>query len=503
MEKLVEMKDITKSFFGVEVLHGVDFDVNTGEVVALCGENGAGKSTLVKILSAVYSRGGGTIEMNGKAVGPNKTPLEMQRAGVSMIHQELNLLDDMTVAQNIFLSREPTKLGLIDFNRMNRDAKELMESLGEDINPTAKVRTLKIAQKQMIEIAKAISFNAKLIIMDEPTAVLTQKESEILFALIKKLTDQGVGIVYVSHRLAEVKRISDRVTVLRDGYLVATKDISDVTENDIAALMVGREVVHTVAPDFDGDKKDIVLEVKGITGDILKNVSFSVARGEILGFNGLIGAGRSELMEMIFGLRKFDKGQILLYGKPVTIKSAKAAIAAKLGFATEDRKHTGLVLDRNIAENADYTFRVKNRGSAFLFPKKLNAKTKEKIEHLRVVCTGPTQLVKNLSGGNQQKVVLAKWLSSDPDILIVDEPTRGIDVGAREEIYNIIRGLAKEGKTIIIVSSDMTEVLSICQRIVVMYEGEVTGVLSGDARTEDNIMKHAVNVIQEEEENVD
>ena len=497
------MQGITKSFYGVEVLHGVDFDVKEGEVVALCGENGAGKSTLVKILAAVYERGGGTIKILGNEMTGNKSPLEMQKEGVSMIHQELNLLDDMTVAQNIFLSREPTKFGFIDFPRMNREARELMESLGESIEPTAKVINLKIAQKQMIEIAKAISFEAKIIIMDEPTAVLTSKETVILFDLIKKLTSRGIGIVYVSHRLAEIKEIADRVTVLRDGNLVTTKNIDEVSEADIAALMVGREVSHSVAPDFNGDPNDIVLEVKNITGDILKDVSFSVAKGEIIGFNGLVGAGRSELMEMIFGLRKFEKGEVLLYGKPVTIKNAKAAISAKLGFATEDRKYTGLVLDRSIAENADLTYRIKNKGNNVIIPKKLKERTNDKIKNLRIVCTGPSQLVKNLSGGNQQKVVLAKWLSSDPDILIVDEPTRGIDVGAREEIYNILKKLASEGKTIIVVSSDMTEVLNISQRIIVMYEGKITGVLVGDERNENNIMQLAVNVAQKENINVD
>jgi len=498
METLVKMTGMSKSFYGVEVLHAVDFDIKAGEVVALCGENGAGKSTLMKILSAVYVRDGGTITLQGKEI-PNVTPRQMQEEGVSMVHQELNLLDDMTVAQNIFLTREPkNKFGIIDFPKMNKQTKDILERLGQDIEPTAKVRTLRVAQKQMIEIAKAVSFDVKVIIMDEPTAVLTIKETEILFELISNLTARGIGIIYVSHRLSEVKQIADRVTILRDGSLVATKDVCDVTENEIASLMVGREVEHTVADDFEGDPDDIVLEVKNVTGDILKDVSFSVAKGEILGFSGLVGAGRSELMEMIFGLRKFDQGEVLLYGKPVTIKTAKAAISAGVGFATEDRKGTGLILDRTIAENADYAYRVKFKGNVILFPKGVQSRAEKMINRLRVVCRGPGQLVKNLSGGNQQKVVLAKWLSSDPDIFIVDEPTRGIDVGARAEIYNIIKALAKEGKTIVVVSSDMPEVLSICQRVIVMYEGAVTGVLTGDERTEDNIMQHAVNVMQKE-----
>ena len=498
MEKLIEMKAISKSFFGVKVLHEVDFDVKEGEVVALCGENGAGKSTLMKILSAVYSRETGSIFLKDKEIPP-VTPLQMHRIGVSMIHQEMNLIDFMTVAQNIFLTREPGKFGLIDYARMNKEAKEILAKLEQNIEPTTMVRTLKIAQKQMVEIAKAISFGTKVIIMDEPTATLTNVETEILFNLIKNLTSQGIGIVYVTHRLAEVKRIADRVTILRDGYLVATKDVKDVTEKEIASLMVGRDVDDMVAGDFDGDTSNVVLEAKGITGDILKDVSFSVAKGEIVGFNGLVGAGRSELMEMIFGLRKFKKGQILLHGKPVNIRSARRAISVGFGFATEDRRGTGLVLGRSISENADLAFRIKQKGHNFLSPRAVRGRTDKMIDRLRIICRGPNQLVKNLSGGNQQKVVLAKWLSASPEIFIVDEPTRGIDVGARAEIYNIINELAKEGKTIIIVSSDVTEVLSICQRVIVMYEGVVTGNLKGKERTEDNIMQHAFNLVQKED----
>ena len=498
MEKLLEMKGIGKSFFGVEVLRDVDFDINAGEVVALCGENGAGKSTLVKILAAIneYELESGSITLLGENI-TRSTPLKMQHKGVSMIHQELVLLDDMTTAQNIYLSREPSnKLGLIDFKKMNKDAKALLESLGQDIKPTTLVRDLKIAQKQMVEIAKAISFDVKVIIMDEPTAVLTNKETEILFRLIKTLAERGIGIIYISHRLGEIKEIADRVTILRDGNLVATKNVEDVTAKEIASLMVGREVEESRAHEFEGDKNDTVLEVKNISGDILKDISFTAAKGEILGFSGLIGAGRSELMEMIFGLRKFDKGEVLLYGKPVKIKAAKSAISSNMGFATEDRKGTGLVSERSISENADYVYRIKNKGNfGFIMPKTINKRVEEQIKNLRVICTGPAQPVRNLSGGNQQKVVLAKWLSSNPEILIVDEPTRGIDVGARQEIYTILRNLAKSGKTIIIVSSDMTEVLSICQRVIVMHEGAITGILTGNERTEENIMHRAVNVM--------
>ena len=499
IDVLLEMKGISKSFFGVEVLHKVNFDLKAGEVVAVCGENGAGKSTLMKILAAVYQRDAGEISLYGKPIS-NMTPRKMLLEGVSMIHQELNLLEDLTVAQNIFLTREPqNKIGIIDFTKMNNDAKVLLEKLGQqDIKPTDKVYTLKIAQKQMVEIAKAISFDVKIIIMDEPTAVLTLKETEILFALIKNLTSRGIGIVYVSHRLGEVKQIADRVTILRDGYLVGTKPLSEVSERDIATMMVGREVEHTIPEEFKGDPGDIVLEARNITGDILKGVSFKVAKGEVLGFSGLVGAGRTELMEMVFGVRKFKLGEVLLYGKPITIKSAKTAIKAGLGFATEDRKHSGLILTRSISENTDMVVRTKFKGEFVLFPKLVRSRAEKMINRLRIVCRGPNQETKNLSGGNQQKVALAKWLLADTDIFIVDEPTRGIDVGARAEIYNIIKELAVEGKTIIMISSDMTEVLSICQRIIVMHEGTITGVLTGDKRTEHEIMQRAVNIVQKE-----
>jgi ABC-type sugar transport system ATPase subunit len=495
MDYVLEMKGISKSFFGVEVLHQVDFNLKHGEVVALCGENGAGKSTLMKILAAAYERSEGTISLFGNEIH-QMTPRKMLHEGVSMIHQELNLLEDLTVAQNIYLTREPlNKIGLVDFPKMNSDAKALLDRLGQlDIKPTAKVYTLKIAQKQMVEIAKSISFDAKILIMDEPTAVLTLKETDILFELIRYLTARGIGIIYVTHRLSEVKALANRVTVLRDGHLVATKDVVDVSEDDIAAMMVGRMVEHTIPDEFAGDPKDLVLEVRNMTGDILKNVSFSVARGEILGFSGLVGAGRSELMEMIFGLRKFDQGEVLLHGKPVTIKTAKTAIHAGLGFATEDRKASGLVLQRSISENADLVFRIKSKKDFILSPKNVKSRTQKMINRLRIVCRGPNQLTENLSGGNQQKVVLAKWLLAESDIFIVDEPTRGIDVGARSEIYNVIKALTREGKTVIVVSSDMTEVLSICQRIIVMHEGKITGVLTGDDRTENEIMQFATNI---------
>jgi ABC-type sugar transport system ATPase subunit len=494
MALVIDMERISKSFFGVKVLDRVDFQLSRGEVRALCGENGAGKSTLMKILAAVYSFDDGEIQINGRPIPKNTTPRSMQQMGVSYIHQELNLVEHMTAAQNIFLSREPrNRFGFLDYPRMNREAKALLEELGENISPAAKVSSLKIAQKQMVEIAKAISLDLKVLIMDEPTAVLSLKETEVLFDLIRALKKRDIGIVYISHRLREIKEIADTVTVLRDGKLITTKTVSEVSEKDIASLMVGREVAESVADNFTKDPNDIVLEVQDVSAGILQNINFKVARGEILGFSGLIGAGRSELMELIFGLYKPKSGVVLLKGKPVTPKSARDAILLGMGFATEDRKSTGLVIGRSIAENSDYVYKVKSP-LPWNFPKQVMERSEKMIKRISIKCMGSNQLVKNLSGGNQQKVVLAKWLSVNPSILIVDEPTRGIDVGAREEIYSILRELADEGKTIIVVSSDLTEILSVCHRILVMHEGVIRGELSGRERTEQNIMNYAANV---------
>ena len=494
MHKLVEMVGISKSFYGVEVLHDVDFSVEKGEIHALCGENGAGKSTLMKILVAVYKQDRGDIFIEGKLLSRNVTTLDMQKLGVAMIHQELNLLDEMTVAQNIFLTREPkNKMGLIDYGKMNEETKKIMKRLGESIEPTKKVKELKIAQKQLVEIAKAISFELRVLIMDEPTSVLTTREIEILFDLTRRLSSQGITVIYITHRLKEIKQICQKVTVLRDGRFIATKNVNEVSEKDIANLMVGREINKSVATDFTGDVNDYVLEVKNVSDHFLKDISFKARKGEILGISGLIGAGRTELMEFIFGLRKCDKGEVIIKGKPVKIQNPAMAISSNIGFATEDRKLTGLVQQRSIIENINHIYQVKNK-SFFNDGKKFKENTKKMVKRMNIHCISPFQNVSNLSGGNQQKIMLAKWLLVDSEILLLDEPTRGIDVGAREEIYNIIRELANEGKTIIIVSSDLTEILNICQRIIVMHDGEIKGELSGSERTEENVIQFATNV---------
>ncbi len=494
MPKLLEMQDICKSFYGVEVLHSIDFSVDRGEIRAVCGENGAGKSTLMKVLSGVYEQDRGDIFLNGAAVSNSAGPLEMQSFGVSMIHQELNLFDDLSVAQNIFLCREPKlKSGLIDFNRMNQDAAELLDRLGQKIHPRTQVRDLKIAQKQMIEIAKAISFNVELLIMDEPTAVLTGKETEIMFNLMRTLCSEGIAIIYISHRLKEITEVCHSVTILRDGSYIDTQRVSDLTEKKIAAMMVGREVQESSVGDFNGEPEDVILEVRNVSDSMLKDLSFTLRRGEIICFSGLVGAGRTELMEVIFGIRKSERGEILINGKPVSVKSPIDSIKAGIGLVTEDRKNTGLVLCRDITENTNYVYWRKNKG-VFRNQKRTRHNTSTLMKRMNIRSTGSAQTVATLSGGNQQKVALAKWLLSDAKVLILDEPTRGVDVGARQEIYQIIRELAESGIGIIVVSSDMQEVMCISQRVIVMHEGRKTGELSCSELDEEKIMFLATNV---------
>lgn len=494
MSKLLSMQGICKSFFGIEVLHSVDLEVEKGEIMALCGENGAGKSTLMKILAGVYTQDTGEIFLKGKQIDKNSGPMEMQNIGVSMIFQELNLLNELTVAQNIFLRREPRgRAGLIDYGKMNEESSKLLERLGETIDPRMKLKELKIAQKQMVEIAKAISFNVELLIMDEPTAVLTGKETAILFDLIRNLSGDGIAVIYISHRLKEFAEVCQKVTVLRDGYFIDTKNATDVTVHEIASLMVGREVQESTVTDFDGDPDAVMLEVNGVSDSKLKNVSFKVRRGEVLGFSGLVGAGRTELMEVIFGMRSPETGEVFIEGEPVTIKNAMDAIKSNVGLVTEDRKETGLVLIRDILENANYVYWRKNRG--FFKGRNSSFKNAEKmIYRLNIRCNSPEQQVNSLSGGNQQKVALSKWLLSQARILILDEPTRGVDVGARQEIYEIIRELADTGIAIVIVSSDLPEVLSICERVIVMHEGRITGELPSSEASEAKIMHFATDV---------
>jgi len=492
LEAVLEMRGIKKSFHGIEVLKGVDFHVEKGEVHALCGENGAGKSTLMKIIAGVYQKDGGTIHFDGKEL-EGLTPGSVRDLGISVIHQELNLLEDLTVAQNLFFGREPkNRYGFMDEKRMKEAAVQLLSQL-EYIDPAVKVKTLGVAKKQIIEIAKALSYDTRLIIMDEPTAVLTNRETELLFDFIASLKQKGVSIIFISHRLNEIRTICDRVTVLRDGHFCATKSLSEVSDKEIVQLMVGREI-GDMSPKSVDETAPVVLKAEGLScRSVVKNVSFSLRKGEILGIAGLIGAGRTELAEIIFGIRRADSGTIQIHGKQVVIKSPMEAVARKIGFATEDRKKSGLMLTRSIRENVNIVKHLLTRGNLIrqadehrelmLYADKFNLKY-----------NSPEIPVIHLSGGNQQKIVLAKWMASDAEIFILDEPTRGVDVGARKEIYEQINALTDAGKSVIVISSDLPEILGLCQRIVVMREGAVAGELSSSAATEEAVMMLATGV---------
>ncbi|MFA9465091.1 MAG: sugar ABC transporter ATP-binding protein [Velocimicrobium sp.] len=486
---ILQMKNIYKSFNAVEVLHDVNFEVKKGECIAICGENGAGKSTLMKILAGIHSYQGKII-FKDKEIEHN-SPIEAQKLGIAMIHQELNLQDEMTVAQNIFLCREPIKHGRINFKKMELDAKEVLCEL-EPIDPSKKIKNLGIAKKQIVEIAKAISYNSDLIIMDEPTAVLTIKETKMLFELIRKLKQRGVAIVYISHRLKEIMEICDRVTILRDGNFIKTKKIEETSENEIAELMVGRKVEKVENNPYKGSGEK-VLEVEHLTDKFLKNVSFSLRKGEILGMFGLVGAGRTEVAETIFGIRKKESGTFKINGVDVNIHCPINAIHAKIAFATEDRKGNGLLLERSINENSNVVARLITKGHR-IDKKKDKLITDDIIKKFSVKCNGTSQKIKNLSGGNQQKIVLGKWMAVNPDILILDEPTRGVDIGARKEIYDVINELAANGISILIISSDLTEVLSVSQRVIIMHEGVITGELDSSEMNEGTVMLYATNI---------
>ncbi|WP_173022196.1 ATP-binding cassette domain-containing protein [Ruthenibacterium lactatiformans] len=490
MDKLLEMKNISKSFSGVKVLHDVDFSLNKGEIIALCGENGAGKSTLVKILMGIYSKDSGQIFYKGEPID-HLTALDRFNMGMSMIHQEFNLVEQLSIYQNIFLGREIRKSnGFLDISAMAKKSAEVMAKLKETVPVTTPVKKLKVAQKQIVEIARAICFDCDIIVMDEPTAVLTDRETEILFDTVRELKKRGVAVIYISHRLAEIKQICDKVIILRDGNFVAEKNIDEVTEHQIASLMVGRELEDTAPRAFSGDPDDIALEVSNVSDELLKNVSFKARKGEVVGFGGLIGAGRTELMEYIFGLRKVKTGEIYINGKKTVCKSPVQAMFNGIGFATEDRKKSGIVPIRSINDNINYGYLLKKKG-LFNNGRQMLENTSRMKQRMNLICRNASQLIKTLSGGNQQKVVLGKWLLIDSNILLLDEPTRGIDVGARAEIYQIINTMADEGKTIVIVSSDLPELLKVCPRIIVMYEGQVMGELEGENRTEENFMSLA------------
>jgi ribose transport system ATP-binding protein len=491
---LVLMEGIEKSFPGVHALSQARFDLRAGEVHALVGENGAGKSTLMKVLAGVYSKDAGRILVKGKEVEiPN--PRTAQQLGISMIHQELNLMPHLTVAQNIFIGREP-RTGVrfvLDEKATNEQAQQLFDMMRLKLDPRTKVADLTVAKQQMVEIAKALSFNSAVLIMDEPTAALTDTEIDELFRIVREMRDKGVGVVHISHRLEELKQISDRITVMRDGHYIDTVATQDATIDRIISMMVGR-VIYESTPELpEVPSQDVMLEVKNLNrGNSIKDVSFALKKGEILGFAGLVGAGRTEVARAIFGADPIDSGEVYVEGKKVHIRNPGDAVRHGIGYLSEDRKRYGLALKMDVESNVVLAAFEKFQGAlGWVNNSKTRATAKQFVEKLRIRTPGLQQKVKNLSGGNQQKVVIGKWLTADTNILIFDEPTRGIDVGAKSEIYRLLNDLAQQGKAIIMISSELPEILRMSHRVIVMCEGRITGELEIADATQETIMKYA------------
>ena len=498
MEYVFELKNIYKSFPGVKVLEDVTLQVRPGEVHALMGENGAGKSTLMKILMGIYKADQGSIFLEGKETVIHG-PKDAMSKGISMIHQELNTVLDMEEAENVFVGRELLKKGfeklkIVDIARMREETGKYFREMNIDIDPRAKMRTLSVAEMQLVEIVKAISLNSRIIVMDEPTSAITEKEATVLFAQIERLKKQGVAIIYISHKMDEIFRISDTITVLRDGQWIGTKPAKELDNDMLIKMMVGRELTD-IYPKDPVEIGDVILEVKNLSrGKKVRDASFSLRKGEVLGIAGLVGAGRSELVETIFGLYPKTGGQIFLHGKEVHIKSAADAIKNKMALITEDRKQTGLNLIVSVKENIASVSIGKLSNHGIVNDKKINEVSEKYIKELKIKTPDGNAIVGNLSGGNQQKVVLAKWLLDEPDIIIFDEPTRGIDIGAKRDIYLLINNLAKEGKAVIVISSEMAEVMGICDRILVMAEGRINGEVQREEFSQEVIMGYASNI---------
>ncbi len=485
----IKMKGINKAFGTNQVLENAGFELSDGEVHALMGENGAGKSTLMKILTGVYTRDAGTVIVDGQEV-TYKSPQEAEKAGIVFIYQELNVLFDLTVEENLFMGKEITRrFGICDKKAMRKKAQEVMDKMGVNIPINAVMSDLSVGQQQMVEICKALMVDAKVLIMDEPTAALTQSETEGLFKLIKSLRKKGVSIVYISHRMEEIFELCDRITVLRDGAHVGTEYIKDIDMDDIVRLMIGREIGERY-PKREGVKigKEM-LRVEGLTKTkTFENVNFSVKAGEVLGVSGLMGAGRTEIMQAIFGNLPYESGKIFIEGQEVRIKCAKDAINAGIGFITEDRKTEGLLLEKSISENIALANLGKISAKSVISKSREGDLAKKGIDEFHIKCFGPDHECGNLSGGNQQKVVFAKWVYTDPKILILDEPTRGVDIGAKKEIYSVINDLAAKGVAVIMVSSELPEVLGMSDRIMVVREGHIMGIIDAAEADQEKVM---------------
>jgi len=491
MTPLISVKKLSKSFPGVRALHDVQFELMAGEVHALMGENGAGKSTLMKILAGVYTRDSGEILVGGEPA-EFLSPRDAQAAGVGIIHQELQLMNHLTVAQNIFIGREPRgRLGLfLDEDKLNIAAREILSRMHVNLDPRAMVGELTVASQQMVEIAKALSFDSRVLIMDEPTSALNDAEIAELFRIIRELKSRGVGIVYISHKMDELKQIADRVTVLRDGEYVATVDAANTTVEAIIGMMVGRTLSDATPAARDAAQGETALEVRHLNaGPLVRDVSFTLRQGEILGFAGLMGAGRTEVARAVFGADPVESGEIFVKGAKASIKNPGDAVAHGIGYLSEDRKRFGLATGMDVESNIVMS-NLRNFLSLnfFLRRARMRRRASHFINLLAIRTPSASQEVRLLSGGNQQKIVIAKWLERDCDVLFFDEPTRGIDVGAKSEIYKLLRKLADEGKAIVMISSELPEILRMSDRIVVMCEGRITGELSAKEATQERIM---------------
>ncbi|MDO5147099.1 MAG: sugar ABC transporter ATP-binding protein [Eubacteriales bacterium] len=500
-QTILEMAGIKKSFSGIYALNGIDFTLSLGEVHALLGENGAGKSTLIKVLGGIYQPDAGKIKIDGKEVKITNVS-SARNNGIGIIHQEIVLVPYLSVARNLFLGRElTTKFGTVDGAEMNRQASQMLSSLGVKIDANTLIEDLTIAQQQMIEIVKAVSFNGKIIVMDEPTSSLSNEEVEQLFEIIVRLKKKKVSIIYISHRMEELFRISDRVTVIRDGVYVGTRKTEETTANELVSMMVGRTLDNFYARDFANiEKSDVALEVKNLSGsNLFKDVSFSLHKGEILGFSGLVGAGRSEIMETIFGARPIQEGSIYLHGKEVHFKSPMEAIKAGIAMVPEDRKKQGLVLGNSVAFNMVLSSLDFCMNGIAISENKRKKIVDHYTEKLRLKAASPSISAGSLSGGNQQKVVLGKWLSTKPDVLILDEPTRGVDVNAKFEIYSVINEMAKSGIAIIMVSSELPEIINMCDNVCVVRAGRLVKKLSKNQLSQEEIMKYAAGGIGQNE----
>ncbi|WBU63510.1 sugar ABC transporter ATP-binding protein [Paracoccus aerodenitrificans] len=497
-QPILSLEDVTKSFGLIEVLHGVDFALRPGEVHALIGENGAGKSTTMKILAGYLSQTGGRVIFDGKPIEFSHSD-EAEDLGIIMIHQEFNLAEHLSVDQNIFLGRELKKGWRLDHAAMRQRSAELLSRLNSRVDLSARVGRISVPDKQMVEIAKALSRDARVLIMDEPTAVLTERETEILFEQIERLREQGVAILYTSHKLGEVKRIADRVTVLRDGTMVTSGLVEEFSEHDMATAMVGRELSDLFPPKATGDN-EIILEVRDVSvPGMVENVSLTLHHGEVLGIGGLVGSGRTELAEAIAGLRP-RSGTVKLKGKTLPSGDITAAVKAGLVYLTEDRKGAGLLLEKSLRENLTLPL-LSEFGNPLISRKKEEQALTKAIDDFAIRAPDRSMAVGDLSGGNQQKLLLAKTLLSNPEIVIIDEPTRGIDIGTKQQIYQLIAKLAKEGRSIIVISSEMPELIGLADRVVVMHAGQVTGEARGKDVNEQRIVKLAMGMDAQHKDN--